>query len=131
MTTPNQYAPDEHAATRILAAFVQLGNEIAALQLELQLQRERADEATRDAADARTAMHEHATRITWDAVQRLMVQSGIQRIERDESRPWLWLARAMGGDTYFGDNLDAAVTRAASAWAASGWPTPLGKAVGA
>ena len=53
----NQYRPDEHAAARILAAFAALGNEIAALQLELQLQRERADDATRDAADARTAMH--------------------------------------------------------------------------
>lgn len=125
MTTPNQYNPDDRAAARILAAFAALGNEIAALQLELQMQRERADEATRDAADARAAMHEHATRITWGAVQRLMVQSGIQRIERDESRPWLWFARAMGGDTYFGDNLDAAVTRASAGGA------PVDKAVSA
>ena len=120
MTTPNQYNPDEHAATRAFAAFAALGNEIAALQLELQLQRERADEATRDAANARAAMHENATRITWGAVQKLMVQSGIQRIERnDTADPWLWTAQVMGSGIYLGDNLDDAATRAASAWAAA------------
>ena len=50
--TEQRYRPEEHDAARVLSAFAALGSEIAALQQDAQIQRERADDYMREASAA-------------------------------------------------------------------------------
>ena len=85
-------------------------DENAALRDELAHARQQADAATRKAA----ALME---RPTWDAVQRLMVQSGIDAVRRLD--PFRWRA-VVGSREWVGESLaEAAGPAAANAWAAA------------
>ena len=90
-----------------LDALHQQEEEIASLRSELAHAQQRADAATKQAA----ALME---RPTWDAVQRLMVQSGIQSVRRLDTFRWRAVSE---GREYVGDSLVEAATAAANAWA--------------
>ena len=77
------------------------------LRGELTQARQQADAATKEAA----ALME---RPTWDAMQRLMVQSGVSGVRRLDA--FLWNAVSEGRE-YVGDSLAEAATAAANAWA--------------
>ena len=90
-----------------LDALHQQEEEIASLRSELAHAQQRADAATKQAA----AQIEFPT---WDAVQRLMVQSGIQSVRRLDTFRWRAVSE---GREYVGDSLAEAATAAANAWA--------------
>ena len=77
------------------------------LRGELAQAQQQADAATKQAA----ALME---RPTWDAVQRLMVQSGIQSVRRLDTFRWRAVSE---GREYIGESLAEAATAAANAWA--------------
>ena len=79
------------------------------LRSELAHAQQRADAATKQAA----ALMEFPT---WDAVQRLMVQSGVNSIRRLD--PFRWRAVSEGRE-WVGDSLAEAAVPAANAWAAA------------
>ena len=79
------------------------------LRGELTQARQQADAATKEAA----ALME---RPTWDAMQRLMVQSGVSGVRRLDA--FLWNAVSEGRE-WVGDSLAEAATAAANAWAAA------------
>ena len=84
-------------------------DESAALRSELAHAQQRADAATKQAA----ALME---RPTWDAMQRLMVQSGVSGVRRLDA--FLWNAVSEGRE-WVGDSLAEAAVPAANAWAAA------------
>ena len=92
-----------------LDALHQQEEEIASLRSELAHAQQRADAATKQAA----ALME---RPTWDAMQRLMVQSGVSGVRRLDA--FLWNAVSEGRE-WVGDSLAEAATAAANAWAAA------------
>ena len=112
----------------IVAALETLGAEIVSLRGEVQWYADRADEReaendrlrselahAQQRADAATK--QAAAQIefpTWDAVQRLMVQSGVNSIRRLD--PFRWRAVSEGRE-WVGDSLAEAATAAANAWA--------------
>ena len=77
------------------------------LRGELAQAQQQADAATKQAA----ALME---RPTWDAVQRIMVQSGIQSVRRLDTFRW---RAVIEGREWVGDSLAEAATAAANAWA--------------
>ena len=112
----------------IVAALETLGAEIVSLRGETQWYAERADEReaendrlrselahAQQRADAATkqaaALME---RPTWDAMQRLMVQSGVSGVRRLDA--FLWNAVSEGRE-WVGDSLAEAAVPAANAWA--------------
>ena len=115
-------------AAAIVAALETLGAEIVSLRGEVQWYADRADEReaendrlrgelahAQQRADAATK--QAAAQIefpTWDAVQRLMVQSGVNSIRRLD--PFRWRAVSEGRE-WVGDSLAEAATAAANAWA--------------
>ena len=115
----------------IVAALETLGAEIVSLRGEVQWYADRADEReaendrlrselahAQQRADAATK--QAAAQIefpTWDAVQRLMVQSGVNSIRRLD--PFRWRAVSEGREWVVGDSLAEAAVPAANAWAAA------------
>ena len=112
----------------IVAAIETLGAEIVSLRGEVQWYADRADEReaendrlrselahAQQRADAATkqaaALME---RPTWDAMQRLMVQSGVSGVRRIDA--FLWNAVSEGRE-WVGESLAEAATAAANAWA--------------
>jgi len=114
----------------LVAALETLGAEIVSLRGEVQWYADRADEReaendrlrselahAQQRADAATK--QAAAQIefpTWDAVQRLMVQSGVNSIRRLD--PFRWRAVSEGRE-WVGDSLAEAAVPAANAWAAA------------
>ena len=112
----------------LVAAIETLGAEIVSLRGEVQWYADRADEReaendrlrselahAQQRADAATK--QAAAQIefpTWDAVQRLMVQSGIQSVRRLDTFRWRAVSE---GREWVGDSLAEAATAAANAWA--------------
>ena len=92
-----------------LNALEEREDDVSALHRELLSAQQRADAATKQAA----ALME---RPTWDAVQRLMVQSGIQSVRRLDTFRWRAVSE---GREYVGDSLAEAAVPAANAWAAA------------
>ena len=90
-----------------LNALEEREDDVSALHRELLSAQQRADAATKQAA----ALME---RPTWDAVQRLMVQSGVSGVRRLDA--FLWNAVSEGRE-WVGDSLAEAATAAANAWA--------------
>ena len=90
-----------------LNALEEREDDVSALHRELLSAQQRADAATKQAA----AQIEFPT---WDAVQRLMVQSGIQSVRRLDTFRWRAVSE---GREYVGDSLAEAATAAANAWA--------------
>lgn len=130
------YDPDNTDAAT-LAAFQALGAEIASLRYQLAAQTERADELLRDAsrlAGERDEMQRHLQQqiaennglryelaqivpTVWENVQRVMVQSGILRIERNR-RTLEWIVDIGGGGdgVFIRGTLTAAANAATNAW---------------
>ena len=92
-----------------LNALEEREDDVSALHRELLSAQQRADAATKQAA----ALME---RPTWDAMQRLMVQSGIQSVRRLEMFRWRAVSE---GREWVGDSLAEAAVPAANAWAAA------------
>ena len=92
-----------------LNALEEREDDVSALHRELLSAQQRADAATKQAA----ALME---RPTWDAMQRLMVQSGVSGVRRLDA--FLWNAVSEGRE-WVGDSLAEAATAAANAWAAA------------
>ena len=92
-----------------LNALEEREDDVSALHRELLSAQQRADAATKQAA----AQIEFPT---WDAVQRLMVQSGVSGVRRLDA--FLWNAVSEGRE-WVGDSLAEAATAAANAWAAA------------
>ena len=92
-----------------LNALEEREDDVSALHRELLSAQQRADAATKQAA----AQIEFPT---WDAVQRLMVQSGVSGVRRLDA--FLWNAVSEGRE-YIGESLAEAATAAANAWAAA------------
>ena len=90
-----------------LNALEEREDDVSALHRELLSAQQRADAATKQAA----ALME---RPTWDAMQRLMVQSGVSGVRRLDA--FLWNAVSEGRE-WVGDSLAEAATAAANAWA--------------
>ena len=92
-----------------LNALEEREDDVSALHRELLSAQQRADAATKQAA----AQIEFPT---WDAVQRLMVQSGIQSVRRLDTFRWRAVSE---GREWVGESLAEAATAAANAWAAA------------
>ena len=92
-----------------LNALEEREDDVSALHRELLSAQQRADAATKQAA----ALME---RPTWDAMQRLMVQSGVSGVRRLDA--FLWNAVSEGRE-WVGDSLAEAAVPAANAWAAA------------
>ena len=114
----------------IVAAIETLGAEIVSLRGEVQWYADRADEReaendrlrselahAQQRADAATKQAAALMEFpTWDAVQRLMVQSGVGSVRRLDTFRWRVVSE---GREYVGDSLAEAATAAANAWAAA------------
>ena len=112
----------------IVAAIETLGAEIVSLRGEVQWYADRADEReaendrlrselahAQQRADAATKQAAALMEFpTWDAVQRLMVQSGVGSVRRLEMFRWRAVSE---GREYIGESLAEAATAAANAWA--------------
>ena len=96
-------------ADALLADHREHEDENAALRDELAHARQQADAATRKAA----ALME---RPTWAAIQRIMVQSGIDAVRRLDAYRW---RAVVGSREWVGESLTEAATAAANAWAAA------------
>ncbi len=115
-------------AAALVAAIETLGAEIVAQRNETQWYADRAAEReaendrlrgelahAQQQADAATKQAAAQMEFpTWDAVQRLMVQSGIQSVRRLDTFRWRAVSE---GREYVGDSLAEAATAAANAWA--------------
>lgn len=92
-----------------LNALEEREDDVSALHRELLSAQQQADAATKQAA----ALMEFPT---WDAVQRLMVQSGVGSVRRLDTFRWRAVSE---GREWVGDSLAEAAVPAANAWAAA------------